>query len=311
MPRFILRRLLELIPILLVVVSVTFILVRFAPGDPFSTEKNLPQETLDRLNAHYGFDLPLWRQYLRYIGNAARGDLGLSIHYPDRSVGEVIATHFPVSLELGAYALVFALLVGLLTGSVAALHHNTPWDHAVMSIAMTGICVPSFVIGPLLAITLGLQLGWFNPVGWESAGDRVLPVITLGLGVAAYIARLARASMLDVLPQDYIRTARAKGLPEKRVIAVHALKNALTPVVSYLGPAAAGLITGSFVVETVFQIPGLGRMFVKSAFDRDYFLVLGLVGFYAFIVVLFNLCVDIAIAWLNPAARERVTTGGT
>jgi oligopeptide transport system permease protein len=168
--------------------------------------------------------------------------------------------------------------------------------------------VPSFVIGPILALVCGLQLGWFNVAGWEHPSDRVLPAITLGLGVAAYIARLSRGSMLEVLPQDYIRTARAKGLSEGRVLLRHALKNALIPVVSFLGPAAAGIITGSFVVETIFQIPGLGRMFVMSAFNRDYPLILGLVAFYALIVVLFNLLVDLSIAWLNPRTRTRAAT---
>jgi oligopeptide transport system permease protein len=303
MLRFTIRRLLELIPVLLAVVTVTFFLIRLAPGGPFTAERNYPEEAIQRMNEFYGLDDPLPIQYLNYLASAIRGDLGPSIHNSTRTVNDIIAQNFPVSLELGLYAMVFALLFGLATGLSAALRHNQWWDHLVMPVAMTGICVPSFVIGPVLALVFGLHYGWFNVAGWEEPSDRVLPAITLGLGVAAYIARLSRGSMLEVLPQDYIRTARAKGLNESQVLIRHTLKNAMIPVVSFLGPAAAGIITGSFVVETIFQIPGLGRMFVMSAFNRDYPLILGLVAFYAVIVVLFNLLVDLCIAWLNPRTR--------
>jgi oligopeptide transport system permease protein len=308
MLRFTIRRLLELVPVLLAVVTITFFLIRLAPGGPFTNEREYPEEAIQRMNEFYGLDKPLPAQYLNYLSKAVRGNLGPSIHNPTRTVNDIIAENFPVSLELGVYAMIFALLFGLTAGLTAALRHNTWWDHTVMPVAMTGICVPSFVIGPILALVCGLQLGWFNVAGWEHPSDRVLPAITLGLGVAAYIARLSRGSMLEVLPQDYIRTARAKGLSEGRVLLRHALKNALIPVVSFLGPAAAGIITGSFVVETIFQIPGLGRMFVMSAFNRDYPLILGLVAFYALIVVLFNLLVDLSIAWLNPRTRTRAAT---
>jgi len=219
-------------------------------------------------------------------------------------VNEIIADTFPVSLELGVLGLLFAVAVGIPAGVRAALHPNRPGDYVTMGFAMTGICFPSFVLGPLLILGLALGLGWFNAAGWDTWSDRVLPAITLGSAYAAYIARLTRGSMLEVLPQDYIRTARAKGLPEIRVVSRHALKNAILPVVSFLGPAAAGLITGSFVVETIFHIPGLGKMFVTAAFNRDYTLVLGLVVFYASLVVLFNIVVDLLLAALDPRTRR-------
>lgn len=306
MLRFIARRLLQLVPVLFAVMTLTFFLVRAAPGGPFLQDRSLPPDVVQRLNAYYGFDKPLHTQYLNYMGNLLRGDLGRSLKYTNRTVNEIIAERFPVSLELGVYALALALLLGLAAGLTAALHRGSPLDHVTMGAAMAGICIPSFVIGPILALTLGLGLGWFDVAGWETPGHRVLPAITLSLACIAYIARLSRGSMLEVLPQDYIRTARAKGLSERRVIARHVLKNALIPVVSFLGPAAAGLFTGSFVVETIFQIPGLGKMFVEAAFNRDYLLTLGLVVFYAFVVVLFNLFADIALAWLNPRVRSGV-----
>lgn len=303
MIKFILRRLLELIPVLLISITVVFFLIRLAPGGPFTSEKSFTPEAMARLNEHYGLDKPMMVQYGNYLLNLLKGDLGPSFQYPSRSVNDIIKESFPVSLELGSLAMLFALTVGLLAGIVASLKPNTVQDHLPMGLAMTGICMPSFVLGPLLILVFGLWLRWFNASGWEMAIDRVLPVITLGASYAAYIARLTRGSMLETLPSDYIRTARAKGLSEAHVIYKHTLKNAILPVVSYLGPATAGIITGSFVVESIFNIPGMGRMFVLAAFNRDYTLIMGLVVFFALIVVVFNAMVDILLGMLNPKLR--------
>ncbi|MBT3194275.1 MAG: ABC transporter permease subunit [Verrucomicrobia bacterium] len=303
MLKFLTRRLLTMIPVLWVTVTLTFFLVRLAPGGPFTEEKQYPQQAIDQLNQHYGLDAPIHLQYARYIGRLLRGDLGPSLKYQNRSVNEIISETFPVSLELGIWALLVALLLGLPAGIMASLRPNSVLDYAPMSLAMIGICIPSFVLGPLLVLALALGLGWFNASGWNMASDRILPAITLGSAYAAYIARLTRAGMLDVLPQDFIRTARAKGLRESRVIGRHALKPGIFPVISFLGPAVAGLITGSFVVETIFHIPGLGKMFVMGAFNRDYTLVLGLVVFYSALVILFNTVVDVVLAALNPRLR--------
>jgi oligopeptide transport system permease protein len=303
MVKFILRRLLIMIPVLWAAMTLTFFLVRLAPGGPFVQEKSFPEEAIRRLHAYYGLDSPMLVQYGRYLGRSLRGDLGPSLQYANRSVNEIIADTFPVSLELGCYALLFALAVGLTSGTAAALRPRAWSDHTTMAIAMIGVCVPSFVLGPLLVLVFALGLHWVNASGWETAGDRILPAITLGAAYAAYIARLTRGSMQEVLPSEYIRAARAKGLSEYRVILCHALKNAVLPVVSFLGPATAGLITGSFVVETVFHIPGMGKMFVTAAFNRDYWLLLGLVMFYAGLIVVLNTVVDIVLAWLNPRLR--------
>ena len=303
MLRFLTRRLLAMIPVLWATVTLTFVLVRLAPGGPFTEEKSYPQAAIDQINRHYGLDQPMLTQYVRYLGNLLRGDLGPSLKYQNRSVNTIIAETFPVSLELGCWALIVALLLGLSAGITASLHPNTALDYFPMSLAMVGICIPAFVLGPLLVLSFALGLGWFNAAGWHLPSDRVLPAITLGSAYAAYIARLFRAGMLDVLPQDFIRTARAKGLRELRVVGVHALKPGIFPVVSFLGPAVAGLITGSFVVETIFHIPGLGKMFVMGAFNRDYTLVLGLVVFYSALVIVFNTIVDLALALLNPRLR--------
>ncbi len=303
MVKFILRRLLELIPVLFVAITVVFFMVRLAPGGPFTQEKSFSPEAIARLNEHYGLDKPILVQYGNYMLNLLKGDLGPSFQYPSRSVNEIIAETFPVSLELGAWALLFALVVGLIAGIVASLRPNTLQDHLPMGMAMTGICMPSFVLGPILILIFGLWLHWLNASGWATASDRILPAITLGSAYAAYISRLTRATMLEILDEDYIRTARAKGLKESTVILKHTLKNALSPVVSFLGPATAGIITGSFVVETIFNIPGMGRMFVTSAFNRDYTLILGLVVFLACLVVVFNVIADILLGLLNPKMR--------
>jgi oligopeptide transport system permease protein len=304
MRRFIIVRLLQAIPVLWAIATITFFMVRLAPGDPFSDEKKIPEEVRANIDARYGFDQPLWRQYLRYLSHVVRGDLGPSYKYVGRSVNEIIAEGFPVSLELGLYALIIALLLGIPAGLIAALKKNSAWDHAPMAVAMAGICMPTFVLGPVLALVFGLWLGWFNPMGWSQLGDRVLPALTLGLYYAAYIARLARGGMLEIVSQDFIRTARAKGLSEAAVICRHGLRGGLLPVVSYLGPAFAGLITGSFVVETIFFVPGLGRYFVTAAFNRDYTLVMGTVLFYAVLIVILNLFVDLVQLAMDPRLRD-------
>jgi len=298
------RRLLQSIPTLWVVATATFLLLRLAPGGPFDDEKPIPPEIKAQIEAHYGLDLPLYQQYFQFFGNLLKGDLGPSYKYPGWDVQEIIIQAFPVSLELGCWALLISLALGIPIGTLAALKHNKPAETNLMAVAMIGICLPSFVIGPILLMTFSLQLGWFNPLGWSYAGDRVLPAITLGLLYAAYIARLARSGMLDVMRNDYIRTARAKGLNERTVVIRHALRTALYPVVAYMGPAAAGLISGSFVVETIFFIPGMGPFFVNAALNRDYTMVMGTVLFYATLIILFNLLVDIVQMWMNPRTRN-------
>jgi oligopeptide transport system permease protein len=303
MLRFIAKRFLEMIPVLFIIATITFFMVRLAPGGPFTTEKSIPPEIQKKLEAFYGLNRPLFQQYLDYMGNLLKGDLGPSFKYATWSVNELIWSAFPVSLELGCYGLAIALILGLGAGIVASLRQNSALDHVSMSLAMIGICVPTFVLGPLLILMFGLGLGWVNASGWDSWRDRILPSLTLGFFYAAYIARLARGGMLEILNQEFIRTARAKGASRQRVILKHALKGGLLPVVSFLGPAVADIITGSFVVETIFQVPGLGRFFVTAAFNRDYTMVIGTVLFYAVLIILLNLVVDVVQVWLNPRLR--------
>ena len=432
MLRFIFMRLLQAVPVLFIIATLTFFMVRLAPGGPFTEEKTIPKEIQQRIEEHYGLDRPLWEQYLLYFGILAKevhkervyfepdemakevvvkaanatlrvhrsgrveelngtgswlsrlspnvvvvgfqqegeparevnqqpltfkpgeqeqvleltdatlrvdrfgtvkvvkgtgpwlaralppevivyqkgkhsglllGELGPSFKYPDFTVEELIRRSFPISLQLGLTALVIALALGLPAGIIASLNKNSLLDYLPMSTAMMGICLPTFVMGPLLILIFSSGLGWFSPLGWYTWGDMVLPSLTLGLYYAAYIARLTRGGMLEVLNQDFIRTARAKGASERRVVLKHALKGGLLPVVSFLGPAFAGLISGSFIIETIFFIPGLGRFFVTAAFNRDYTMVIGTVLFYATLIILLNLLVDIVQAWLNPRTR--------
>lgn len=284
--------------------TLAFFLIRLAPGGPFDTEKNLPAEIEANLAAKYHLDDPLWQQYLHYLGDLARGDLGPSFKYSDYTVNELIAQGFPVSLRLGLLAIGLALIAGVTAGTVAAMRQNRPTDYGVMSVSMTGISIPNFVLAPLLILLFAVELQWL-PAGGLDAGWQVwvLPVISLALPQIAYIARLTRGSMIEVLRSNYIRTARAKGLPRRRVIVGHALRPALLPVLSYLGPALAGIITGSVVIETIFGIPGLGRFFVQGALNRDYTLVLGVVVFYGTLIVLFNLLVDLLYAVFDPRVR--------
>jgi oligopeptide transport system permease protein len=303
MLRFIAARLVQTVPVLFIVATLSFFMVRSVPGGPFDGERSMPPEVKREVEAYYGLDKPLFRQYLDYMARLARGDLGPSFKYGNRTVNEMIGQTFPVSLQLGALALGIALLIGVTAGVIAALRPNTAVDYFASGLSMTGICLPTFVLGPVLVLVFALTLKWFNASGWFGPADRVLPALTLGIAYAAYVARLTRGGMLEVLSQDFIRTARAKGAGEARVVFRHALRGGLLPVVSFLGPAAAGILTGSFVIETIFQIPGLGRHFVTSAFNRDFTMVTGIVVFYAGLIVFFNLLVDIAQVWLNPKLK--------
>jgi len=305
MLQLIIKRLLVAIPVLIVVASLTFFLVRLAPGGPFDSEKAVSPQVLKNLNEVYNLNAPLYEQYFDYMANALTGDFGPSFRYPGRSVSEMILTGLPVTFELAFYAIVFAAFLGLIAGIVAAVKKNTALDYIPMAIAMLGICMPTFLLGPLLVLIFGLNLEIMPVSGWDTLpGDKVLPAITLGAAYAAYIARLSRGGMLETLNQDYVRTARAKGLSEFKVVMVHAIRGGLIPVLAFLGPAIAGLIGGSFVVETIFQIPGLGRFYVEAAFNRDYTMILGTTIFFSALIIFFNLLSDIAVAIFNPQARS-------
>ena len=306
--RFIVGRLLQAIPVIFIVITATFFLVRAAPGGPFDAEKAVIPEVKQALERQYRLDLPLHEQYFAYLKDLAQGDLGPSFKYPGRTINELIESGLPATAELGAYALLIAIFIGSLAGILAALRPNTLQDYIPMSFAMIGICMPTFLLGPLLVLVFGIQLDWLPVSGWgDIPGDKILPSITLGAAYAAYVARLSRAGMLDVLSQDYIRTARAKGLPEWQVVLKHGLRGGMLPVITFLGPAFAGLLAGSFVVETIFQIPGLGRFYVKAAFNRDYTMILGTTVFLSTLIVLFNLLSDIVAAWLNPRLRAQLS----
>jgi oligopeptide transport system permease protein len=300
MPSFVARRLLLMVPTLWVIASLTFFMMRLAPGGPFVSERDIPAAAHAQLLHKYGLDRPLGEQYARFLVNSARLDFGPSYKYPTRQVRDMIAEGFRVSAELGGWALLVALAFGIPLGVVAAVRQNTLVDAAAMTAALAGVSIPNFVLGPLLVLVFSLTLYWLPPALWQGPHSRVLPVLTLAAAYVAYVARLARAGMLEVLRQDFIRTARAKGLPERSVVAKHALRLGILPVVSYTGPAAARIIMGSIVVETLFAIPGLGRYLVNGAFNRDYTLVMGVVLFYAAFLMLLNLAVDVLYARLDP-----------
>jgi oligopeptide transport system permease protein len=300
MAAFLLRRLLTIVPTLWAIGTLTFFMLRWAPGGPFLAEREIPEGARAQLERTYGLDRPIGEQYLTFLGRAVRFDFGPSYKYPARQVREIIGDALPVSLELGALALLVALLIGVPIGVIAAVRHNSATDHAAMGFALAGVSIPNFVLGPLLVLVFSLGLFVLPPALWRGPESRILPVLTLSTAYVAYIARLTRAGMLEVLRQDFVRTARAKGVPEIRVVTRHALRLGLLPVVSYLGPAAARILMGSVVVESVFQIPGLGRYLVNAAFNRDYTLVLGGVLFYAAFLLVLNLIVDVAYTWLDP-----------
>ena len=280
-------------------------MVRLAPGGPFDAERALLPEIEANLRAAYHLDEPLYQQFLRYLGGLLRGDFGPSFQYRDYTVTELIMAGFPVSLRLGGGAMILALLFGITAGSIAALRQNTRTDYSVMSISMTGISVPNFVMAPILILIFAVYLGWLpaGGLGEGSPKNLILPIISLALPQIAYISRLTRGSMIEVLRSDFIRTAKAQGLPAGKILVRHALKPALLPVVSYLGPATAAIITGSVVIEQIFSLPGLGRFFVQGALNRDYTLVMGIVVFYGVLIIVFNLLVDLAYVWLDPKVK--------
>ena len=299
-----LRRLLAAIPTLWLLITLAFFMIRLSPGGPFDSERALPPEIEANLNARYHLDEPLAMQYGRYLGDVLRFDFGPSFQYRDWTVNELISSGFPVSAMLGALAMGLALLVGVSAGTYAALKQNKWADYSVMAVAMVGISVPTFIVAPLLILAFALTLDWLPAGGWDWGLPRmVMPVVTLALPLIAYIARLMRASLIEVLHSNFIRTARAKGLSERQVILRHALKPAALPVISFLGPAIAGVLTGSVVVERIFTVPGLGSHFVQGALNRDYTLVLGVVVFYGILIIALNFIVDLIYAWLDPRIR--------
>ena len=305
MTAYVLRRLLGAVPTLALIVTMSFLLMRLAPGGPFDEEQPLPAEIRENLERAYGLDQPLYVQLGRYVAGLLRGDLGPSFKFKDFSVSELVATGLPISLQLGALALLVAVLAGIPAGIVAALRHNTATDHAMMSLAVVGVAMPVFVVAPLVTLIFGVHLGWLPVAGWEPGrwADMVLPVLTLALPIIAYVARLTRASMLEALRSPFVRAARGRGVPGRRLLWRHALPAALTPVVSYLGPASAAVLTGSLVVETIFGLPGMGRYLVQGALNRDYTLVMGAVIVYGTLMVVMNLAADVACAWLDPRVR--------
>jgi len=302
MARFVLRRLVTMALSLWLIITVTFVIMHSVPGGPFSSEKKAPPAVLQNLNARYHLDDPHWKQYLDYLGGLAAGDLGPSFKY-DRTVNEIISQCFPVSALLGAVTVLFSLAVGLSLGVVAAWRPNCWPDYAALGLSTIGFSVPSFILSGLLMYLFAFRLNWLPPAMWGGWQHLVMPVLALSALPTAFIARLMRSSLLEVLRQDYIRTARAKGLSPAGILFNHALKNSLLPVVTYLGPLVAGVFTGSFVVETIFAVPGLGRYFVTGVLNRDYTLILGLTIFYAFFLMLMNLLVDLVYLLLDPRIR--------
>ncbi|ALV29616.1 oligopeptide ABC transporter permease OppB [Pannonibacter sp. Q-1] len=305
MLRYVLERLLGAIPTLFFIVTISFFLIRIAPGGPFDLERPLEAKVMENLNRIYHLNEPLWNQYLIYLKNIAVLDFGPSFYFRDFSINELFAASLPISIQLGLSALVLALIVGGVLGVIAALRQNHGLDYSVMAAATLGVTIPNFVVAPVLQLVLGVNFGWL-PVGGWAAGNyayAILPVVTLALPQIAVVARLTRGSMIEALRSNHVRTARAYGLSAYTVIVVHALRGALLPVVSYLGPAAAALLTGSVVVETIFGIPGIGRYFVQGALNRDYTLVMGTVVIVACFVILFNLVVDLLYALLDPRVR--------
>ncbi|MFT3673833.1 ABC transporter permease [Aestuariivirga sp.] len=305
MLRYALRRLLTAIPTLFVIVTISFFLIRVAPGGPFNQEKGLNPVIKANLERQFGLDLPLWKQYLNYLGNLLRGDFGPSYNLPDFTVGELFRTGLPVSIQLGTSALILALVFGSILGIIAALNQNRAGDYAVVATATAGSTIPTFVIAPLFQLFFALTLKWVPVGGWGDGAfvNKVGPVLTLMLPQLAIVARLMRGSMIESLRAHHIRTARAMGLSDYSVIVRHAMRGALLPIVSYAGPAAASLLTGSLIVEYIFSIPGVGRYFVDAALNRDYTLVMGTVVVIAIFTLLFNLIVDLLYAVVDPRVR--------
>ena len=300
MLKYSLKRLLGSIPVLLIVITLSFVIMRATPGGPFDKEKKVTPEVMAALNAQYKLDQPLYIQYWDTVTNILKGDLGPSFRYPGRTVNEMILEGLPTTIELGCYALIFALLLGITSGIIAALKKNTWLDYIPMTFSMAGICVPSFLLGPVLVLIFSIHFNWLPVSGWDSFAHKILPSFTLGAAYAAFVSRLSSGGMLEILSQDFIRTARAKGASESQVIMKHALKGGMFPVISFLGPAIAGLLSGSFVTESIFQIPGLGRYYVQAAFNRDYTMIMGTTVFLAALIIFFNYVSDVMLIWVNP-----------
>jgi len=303
--KFIAKRILESIPTLLVLITISFCLMRFAPGSPFSSERPLPPEVMANINAKYGLDKPVFEQYTTYLTNVIQGDFGPSFKYKDFSVNELVAGALPVSAKIGAIAFIVAVLMGVAMGTIAALRQNSWIDYLTMSGAMVGVVIPSFVLAPALIYLFSINLGWFPAGGWLDGSFKYyfLPVLGMSLMYVATFARITRGSMIETLNSNFIRTARAKGLSFSYIVLKHALKPAMLPVVSYMGPAFVGIITGSVVIETVFGLPGIGKLFVNAAFNRDYSLVMAVVILIGFLLIVFNAIVDVILAMIDPKIR--------
>lgn len=303
--KFILKRVLEALPTLFILITFSFFLMRLAPGSPFTSERAYPPEVMANIEAKYHLNEPLHKQYILYLKNLAQGDFGPSFKYKDQSVNDLIASTFPVSFKLGMTAFAFAVLIGIFAGSLAALNQNSRWDYLLMSFSMIGVVMPSFVFAPLLVLLFAITLGWLPAGGWNGGAAlyMILPVASLTIGYVAGIARIMRGSMIEVLHSNFIRTAKAKGLSTARIILKHALRPALLPVITYLGPAFVGIITGSMVIESVFGLPGMGQLFVNGALNRDYSLVLSLTILVGTLTILFNAIVDILYAVIDPKIR--------
>lgn len=305
MIQLILKRLFTYIPVLLVVVIITFLMIHAAPGGPFDAERVVSPEIIEKLNEAYNLDKPIHVQIYNYLFNAIQGDFGPSFKYPGRTVTELIMSGLPTTIELAIYSILFAIFLGVISGLVASLNPGKILDIVPMSISLLGICIPSIILGPVLVLIFGIWYEVLPVYGWgDNPGDKILPTVTLGTAYAAIFARLTRGGMLEILGQDYIRTARAKGLSEIRIVIVHALRGGILPVISFLGPAIAGLLAGSFVVETIFQINGVGRFYVQAAFNRDYTMILGTSILFTFMTLTFVLISDIVASFLNPTLRD-------
>ncbi len=303
--QFIIKRILEAIPTMLVLITISFFLMRFAPGNPFSTERPLPPEVMANINAKYGLDKPVFEQYTTYLGNILQGDFGPSFKYQDYTVNELVEAALPVSAKVGFFAFIFTVVLGVSIGTLAALRQNTWLDYSIMSTAMVGVVMPSFVLAPALIYLFSIELGWFPAGGWHDGSFKymLLPIMGMSFLYVATFARITRGSMIETLNSNFIRTARAKGLSYRYIVLKHALKPAMLPVVSYMGPAFVGIITGSVVIETIFGLPGIGKLFVNAAFNRDYSLVMGVTILIGFLFILFNAIVDVLLAVIDPKIR--------
>ncbi|MDG6897087.1 oligopeptide transporter permease [Actinobacillus delphinicola] len=305
MIKLIFFRILQAIPTLFILITLSFFLMRLAPGSPFSSEKSYPPQVMANINAKYHLDEPILKQYLIYLKDLAHGDFGPSFKYKDYTVNQLVDHAFPVSLKLGVVAFIIALIFGVSAGAIAALKHNKWIDYFIMAFAMTGVVIPSFIVAPLLILLFAITLGWLPAGGWNDGAVKfmILPVIALCLSYIASIARITRGSMIEILHSNFIRTAKAKGLPMRRILLVHALRPAMLPVISYMGPAFVGIITGSMVIESIFGIPGIGQLFVNGALNRDYALVLSLTILIGTLTIAVNAVVDILYAIVDPQIK--------